>query len=64
MRHSAVAAMPYNLNDGKVYQLGNLEEFDSAVAGAKDKILAVCYHNGCKEQEAGWDGMKAQYPNV
>ena len=55
IKHSAVAAMPYNINDGKVYQLKNLEEFDSAVATAKDKILAICYHNGCREQEAGWD---------
>ena len=48
----------------KVEQLPNLEAFDQASESANDKIMAVCFHNGCATAEAGWDSMKAEYPNV
>ena len=54
----------YDKNDGKVYELKNLNEFNDAMSGAAGKIMAVCYHNGCSTAEAGWDKMKKDYPNV
>ena len=48
----------------KVEQLPNLEVFDQASDSANDKIMAICFHNGCATAEAGWDSMKAEYPNV
>ena len=35
-------------SSGKVYQLRNISEFNSAVAAAGSKYMAVCYHNGCR----------------
>ena len=45
----------YSATDGKVKQLKNLSEFDTAVKTAGSKIMAVCYHNGCPTAEKGWD---------
>ena len=41
-----------------------MTEFNAAVSGAGNKIMAVCYHNGCPTAEAGWDKMKSDYMNV
>ena len=49
---------------GKVYELKNLNEFNTAMLAAAGKIVAICYHNGCREPEASWDEMKSQYTNV
>ena len=49
---------------GKVYELKNLEEFNSAMFGARNSIIAVCFHNGCPEPEAKWDEMKSQYTKI
>ena len=54
----------YNANDGKVYELKNLSEFNSAVVTAGSRPLFVCYHNGCPAPEKALDGMKATYPEV
>ena len=54
----------YNSGDGRVYELKNISEFNNAVATASNKIMAVCYHNGCPTAEKGWDNMKSSYPNV
>jgi hypothetical protein len=51
-------------SSGKVYQLKNISEFNNAVAAAGSKYMAVCYHNGCRTEEDGWDAMKSSYPNV
>ena len=45
----------YSSTDGKVKELQNLNEFNAAVSGAGNKIMAVCYHNGCPTAEKGWD---------
>ena len=49
---------------GKVRELKDLSEFDSAMTNARAKIVGICYHNGCKEAESGWDALKPQYTNV
>ena len=54
----------YNREDGKVYQLKDLEEFDTAVKGAKEKPMVVCYHNGCAMQEEVFDSIKFSYENL
>ena len=54
----------YNANDGKVYELKNLSEFNSAVVTAGSRPLFVCYHNGCPTEEQAWDGMKSEYSKV
>ena len=43
---------------GRVRSLYTLDEFEDAMIGADDKIVAVCYNNGNREAEAGWDTMK------
>ena len=45
-------------------ELRNLNEFNAAVSGAGNKVMAVCYHNGCPTAERGWDEMKADYMNL
>ena len=45
----------YKHDDGRVYQLRNLTEFDEAIETAGNKVLAVMFHNGCSTQEHGWD---------
>ena len=49
---------------GAVVELKNLREFDDAVSNAGNKIMGVCFHNGCPTAEKGWDGMKPDYTNV
>ena len=44
--------------DGKVYQLKDLDEFNIAMISAKEKVVAICYHNECPEAEAEWDLFK------
>ena len=56
--------MHYNVDDGRVHELKNLGEFNGAVTAAGSKILAVCYHNGCRTAEDAWDRMKKEYRNV
>ena len=50
--------------DGKVYQLKDLDEFNIAMISAKEKVVAICYHNECPEAEAEWDLCKEQYTNL
>ena len=57
-------APPIYNHKSKVEQLLSLESFDKASEAAGDKVLAICYHNGCATAEAGWDAMKADYTNV
>ena len=54
----------YDKNDGKVQQLENLGEFNGAIACSKDKIMAVCFHNGNPTPEKAWDLMKKDYDKV
>ena len=49
---------------GKVKELVSMTDFNNAISGAGSNIMAVCFHNGCREEEADWDGMKSDYPNV
>ena len=51
-------------DDGKVYQLKDLDDFNIAVMSAKEKIVAICYHNECPQAEAEWDSLKDQYTNL
>ena len=57
-------APPIYNHKSEVEQLLSLENFDKASEAAGDKVLAICYHNGCATAEAGWDAMKAEYINV
>ena len=41
-----------------------MSDFNNAISSAGNNIMAVCYHNGCREEEDAWDGMKSQYPSV
>ena len=41
-----------------------MSDFNSAISGAGNKIMAVCFHNGCRTAEDGWDNMKINFPNV
>ena len=54
----------YKYDDGKVYQLRNLGEFDEAIETAGNKVMAVQYHNGCSTAERGWDEMKINWKNI
>lgn len=54
----------YKHDDGKVYQLRNMTEFDEAIETAGNKVMAVQFHNGCSTQERGWDEMKINWKNV
>ena len=54
----------YNANDGKVFEMKNLNDFNNAVSTAGSKTMCVCYHNGCPQPEKDFDGMKSSYPNV
>ena len=63
-RHNGGAGGSYSATDGKVKELKNLTEFNTAMQGAGSKIMAVCYHNGCPTAERGWDEMKGDYMNV
>ena len=47
-RHNGGAGGSYDPNDGKVLELKTLEDFDGAIATSRAKIMAVCYHNGCR----------------
>ena len=49
---------------GKVYELKNMSEFDSAVSGAGNNTMVVCFHNGCRTAEDGFDNMKSDYTNL
>ena len=46
-KYDKTSSMAYDREDGKVYQLKDLDEFDVAVKSAKEKNLVVCFHNGC-----------------
>ena len=48
----------------KVRELKDLKELDESFKAAGDKIVAICYHNGCPTAEKGWDLIAPQYPNV
>ena len=66
-RHNGAGGSPSMFaysTKGKVYELKNLSEFNSAMFGAGRSVLAVCYHNGCSVPEATWDEMKSQYPKI
>ena len=54
----------YNACNGKVYELKNLIEFNSAVVTAGNKPMLVCFHNSCPAPEKALDSMKASYPEV
>jgi uncharacterized protein YkuJ len=51
-------------SSGKVLELKNMTEFNQAVSNAANKIMGVCFHNGCPTAEEGWDNMKSEYTNV
>ena len=51
-------------SSGKVKELVSMTDFNNAVSDAGSRIMAVCYHNGCREEEDAWDRMKSDYPNV
>ena len=61
-RHSGGGV--YDPNDGKVLELKTLEDFDNAIAASAAKVMAVCFHNGCREEESDYASMKARYPGV
>ena len=63
LKHNG-SSIKYDANDGKVYELKNLNEFNDAMGVTGGKIMAVCYHNGCPTAEAGFDKMKGTYHNV
>jgi hypothetical protein len=54
----------YKYDDGKVYQLRNLTEFNEAIENSGNKVMAVQYHNGCPTAERGWDEMKKNWKNI
>ena len=56
-RHNG-GGVAYSPHWGKVRELKNLDEFNDVMTGAGEKIVGVCYTNGCREAEAGWDTMK------
>ena len=31
---------------------------------AGKKVVAICYHNGCKQAEDGWDALKPQFLKI
>lgn len=54
----------YNPQDGKVFELITLADFNRAVATSGPKVMCVCFHNGSPTPERAFDSMKAVYPNV
>ena len=63
-KYDKTSSMAYDREDGKVYQLKDLDEFDVAVKSAKEKNMVVCFHNGCSVQEEAFDNMKFSYENL
>ena len=47
-----------------VQQLQNLEELDDAFDKAGQKVVAICFHNGCPTAEAAWDKIQPQYQGI
>ena len=62
-RHNGGNSGTYS-NSGKVTELKDLDQFNTAVSASNGAIMAVCYHNGCATEEAAWDGMKSEYSKV
>ena len=62
-RHNGGSGGSY-ATSGKVIELKNMSEFNTAVSNAGNKVMAVCFHNGCPTAEDGWDNMKSDYTNV
>lgn len=62
-KHNGLSNFFYS-SIGKVYELKNLNEFNSAMSGATGRVMAVCYHNGSPTAEEAWNLMKKQFPNV
>ena len=62
-RHNGGNSGTYS-SSGKVTELKDLDQFNTAVGATNGAIMAVCYHNGCPTEEAAWDGMKSEYTKV
>ena len=45
------------MSDAKVRELKNLQELNEVFKNAGEKIVAICFHNGCPTAEKGWDNM-------
>ena len=45
------------MSDSKVRELKNLQELNEVFKKAGEKIVAICFHNGCPTAEKGWDNM-------
>ena len=52
------------MSDAKVRELKNLQELNEVFKKAGEKVVAICFHNGCPTAEKGWDNMVPQYANV
>ena len=62
--HNGNKGLFYSSSIGQVTELKDLEHFKQAQESTEQKIFAVCYHNGCPNEEAWWDKIKPWYPNL